>query len=80
MIGLAKSLLVTSQINLNATTTMLVLLSPAKSMCSFRASTYVASCPVLLDKTDILLQVMKGKSKGDIKVVKWVIDQPMISI
>ena len=47
---------------------MLVLLSPAKSMCNYRATQFVATCPVLLEKTDTLLGVMKGKSKGDLKV------------
>lgn len=47
---------------------MLVLLSPAKSMCSYRATQFVATCPVLLDQTDVLLRVMKGKTKGDLKV------------
>jgi cytoplasmic iron level regulating protein YaaA (DUF328/UPF0246 family) len=47
---------------------MLVLLSPAKSMCTYGATQFRPSCPVLLDKTDTLIKVMKGKSKEDIKV------------
>ena len=48
---------------------MLVLLSPAKSMCTYRATQFVTSCPELLEKTDALLRVMKGMSKGEIKVI-----------
>ena len=65
-----ESCLLTRHIEFKATAKMLVLLSPAKSMCSFRASSYLASCPVLLEKTDTLLKVMKGKSKADIKVIE----------
>mmetsp|Transcript_20 Transcript_20/g.22 ORF Transcript_20/g.22 Transcript_20/m.22 type:complete len:252 (+) Transcript_20:207-962(+) len=46
---------------------MIVLLSPAKSMCVYRATQFAATCPSLLDHSDIILNVMKGKTAKDLK-------------
>lgn len=46
---------------------MIAVLSPAKSMCVYRASPYRATCPVLLDRTDELLTVMRSKTEDDFK-------------
>ena len=37
-------------------------------MTAYRATQLVVTCPAMLDMTDTLLRVMRGKTKADIKV------------
>jgi cytoplasmic iron level regulating protein YaaA (DUF328/UPF0246 family) len=54
---------------------MIVLLSPAKSMCVYRATQFAATCPSLLEHSDAILNVMKGKTAKDLKVFFTSLDQ-----
>ena len=47
---------------------MIVVLSPAKSMCAYSATQFRATCPTLLRNSDTILTVMKGKTAKDLKV------------